>query len=140
MRRFIVTQLPWIAIMTAVTIQSSFAGIRIPAGIQFSDKILHFIVFGILGWFLARGLYYSRIKILKTHFVIAACIIGLIFAFSDELHQSFVPGRSAEFLDWTADGLGIFVFSILYYLFSRSRKADQTKVKADEELSQAAAD
>ena len=39
----------------------------------------------------------------------------------DEIHQSFIPGRSAEFLDWIADALGaaagcIFVFYLMKQL------------------------
>ncbi len=124
MRRFFFIHMPWIAIMTAITIQSSFAGIKLPhLGIQFTDKILHFWAFGILGWFLARGLYLSRNHIIQRRFAIAACIIGFIFAFSDEWHQSMVPGRSPEFLDWIADCLGILVFSLLYYRSTRFRKS-----------------
>ena len=39
----------------------------------------------------------------------ALILIGLIiFAVSDEIHQSFVPGRSASFMDAGLDFLGIF--------------------------------
>lgn len=36
-------------------------------------------------------------------------LFGLAFALSDEYHQSFVPGRSARFLDIGFDSLGMFV-------------------------------
>jgi len=122
LRRFIFIHMPWTAIMAAITIQSSFSSITLPPiGIHFSDKFLHFVVFGILGWFLARGLYHSKNEFIKKQFVIVSCIIGFIFAFSDEWHQSFVPGRSSEFLDWTADCLGILVSSLLYSRFVKLR-------------------
>jgi VanZ family protein len=35
-----------------------------------------------------------------------AFIIALGYAFSDEFHQSFVPGRSADLFDVTTDALG----------------------------------
>ncbi len=39
----------------------------------------------------------------------ALILIGLvIFAISDEIHQSFVPGRTASFMDVGLDFLGIF--------------------------------
>ena len=122
MRKSIFIHLPWIFIMIAITIQSSFAGIPLPnLGISFSDKLLHFFVFGVLGWFLARALFLSRKDIFHRRFVIFACIIGFIFAFTDEWHQSMVPGRTPEFLDWVADSLGILIFALIYY-WQRKKK------------------
>lgn len=36
-----------------------------------------------------------------------ALLIGGLYALSDELHQSFVPGRNAELLDLAFDVLGV---------------------------------
>lgn len=116
MRQFAFIHLPWIFMMIAITVQSSFASIPLPnLGLTFSDKVLHFLVFGVLGWFLARGLYLSKKYIFHRRFVIFACIIGFVFAFTDEWHQSMVPGRTPEFLDWVADSLGILTFAFIYY-------------------------
>ena len=30
----------------------------------------------------------------------------LLYGVLDELHQTLIPGRSAEFLDWAADAIG----------------------------------
>ncbi|MCR4404686.1 MAG: VanZ family protein [Candidatus Acetothermia bacterium] len=65
------------------------------------DKLWHFLeylLFGLLAWKAfnprdARGLG-------------LALIIALAYAGSDELHQLFVPTRSASILDWGADSLG----------------------------------
>ena len=44
----------------------------------------------------------------KFHPVIAFILIGLIiFAVLDEIHQSFIPGRTASFMDLGLDLLGI---------------------------------
>ena len=101
--------------MILITLQSSFSGIPIPdMGITYTDKILHFIVFGILGFLITRGMRYSKIEYLKTRPVLTAILLGCVFALSDEVHQAFVPARSAEVLDWVADFMGIVVFSYLY--------------------------
>ncbi|MBE0524279.1 MAG: VanZ family protein [Methanosarcinales archaeon] len=34
---------------------------------------------------------------------------------SDDLHQSFVPGRNAGLGDWAADAVGILISSSIYY-------------------------
>ncbi|HUU40418.1 MAG TPA: VanZ family protein [Desulfatiglandales bacterium] len=48
----------------------------------------------------------NKRKLPKTYLLI---IIGLaVFAVSDEIHQSFVLGRSASFMDIGLDAIGIF--------------------------------
>jgi VanZ family protein len=45
----------------------------------------------------------------KSHMAGTLILIGLIiFAISDEIHQSFIPGRSASLMDIGLDVLGIF--------------------------------
>ncbi|MCK4835141.1 MAG: VanZ family protein [Candidatus Aminicenantes bacterium] len=78
------------------------------------DKILHFIIFGIMGWFLCRGMYLSKNHWVKKNYFLIALGIGIIFAFSDEWHQSFVEGRYSSFADWIADTAGIIIFCLLY--------------------------
>jgi VanZ family protein len=34
-------------------------------------------------------------------------IFASLFALSDEIHQSFIPNRFADFGDWAADFIGI---------------------------------
>lgn len=115
MNGFLYTQFPWIIWMIAITIQSSFHGIPVPdLGITFTDKILHFFVFGILGLLITRGMRFSKKQLLKSKPVLTAIILGCLFALSDEVHQAFVPSRSAEVLDWVADFIGIVIFSYLY--------------------------
>jgi VanZ family protein len=53
---------------------------------------------------------------------IAAVIIAVIFAISDEIHQSFVPGRSMRISDVGIDASAAFAASLLYMrLFIRRR-------------------
>lgn len=49
----------------------------------------------------------------KNHIILSFFILaGLaLFAISDEFHQSFVPGRSASFMDIGLDLIGIFLGS-----------------------------
>jgi len=45
----------------------------------------------------------------------ALILIGLVlFAISDEIHQSFVPGRTASFMDVGLDFLGIFFGLVVF--------------------------
>ncbi len=123
LKKFLTVHFPWLLLMIAVTIESSFSNIPAPdLGISFSDKIYHFIVYGILGWFLARGFHLSNTDFLKKHAFLLAVIVGALFGLSDEWHQSMVPGRDSEFLDWVADCLGIIIFAWSYHHLFRLNK------------------
>jgi len=71
------------------------------------DKIVHFIEYLLLGvflyrWFLNRdGCPGPKRALITTIFV------GIIYAFTDEWHQSFVPGRDASLFDVLFDALGV---------------------------------
>jgi VanZ family protein len=69
------------------------------------DKVLHALVYSILG-----GLFFFALRqasSLKTkHLVPVAALLALAYGLSDEFHQLFVPGRSADLYDALADGIG----------------------------------
>lgn len=48
-----------------------------------------------------------------------AVALGALYAASDEWHQSFVPGRSADPADWLADVIGLVVGIAAYAAWSR---------------------
>ena len=52
----------------------------------------------------------------------AASTLALLFAISDEYHQTFVPGRGGNWLDVMIDGLGIALAGLLLRLRRKSRK------------------
>jgi VanZ family protein len=47
---------------------------------------------------------------------LAAIGFSLTYAASDEVHQSFVPGREMSLMDWLADAVGILISSYIYYI------------------------
>ncbi|TYB30702.1 MAG: coproporphyrinogen dehydrogenase HemZ [Candidatus Mcinerneyibacterium aminivorans] len=72
-----------------------------------SDKIIHFVEYSILaviGYIGFRKYRNYKIKLL---------IFGVLFAFSDELHQLFVPTRVFDLVDFSID---IFPFVILQFI------------------------
>jgi VanZ family protein len=77
-----------------------------------SDKILHGAEYAGLGLLLCRALRGERI----TWRLSIVCAIGLasVYAGSDEWHQSFVPGRNSDVLDWIADTMGGALGSVMY--------------------------
>jgi VanZ family protein len=66
------------------------------------DKLVHFGVFAGLGALLARAFVGAGVRAA----VLWATLAGAAYGVVDEIHQSFVPTRSAEALDALADAAG----------------------------------
>lgn len=81
-------------------------------GFPLSDKVFHFAAYFVLG--LALSLAGLRPA--------AATAAGWAYGASDEVHQRFVPGRSADPLDWLADALGVAAAVYLHHRW-RARRA-----------------
>ena len=94
---------------------SSIEGITFPEiGLSFDDKIFHCLAYFLFGLLIVRALHFGKLQPVYLRIKIISIIIGFLYGFSDELHQSFVPGRSAEFWDWLADAVGI-VMGVEFY-------------------------
>lgn len=82
------------------------------------DKGVHFVVYAVLGWLCAGAsarTWPSLPGALARGF---AFCVATLWGFSDELHQAFVPGRTAELGDLVADTLGSGVGVVSQHLFS----------------------
>jgi VanZ family protein len=80
--------------------------IQLPVHFPFIDKILHFILYTGFGVCLTWGYIRadSRGGRKGLGFILA---LGPLLSGLDEIHQLFVPGRSAEVADAVVDVLGI---------------------------------
>ena len=104
----------WIMLFTATSLPAA----NLPS-VAISDKIKHFGAFFGLSVLLSLTLLYQNKNLLfKNYFLAAALVISSIYGLLDEIHQSFVPGRNSEFLDWVADSLGaaVGVFVVFYLI------------------------
>ena len=70
-------------------------------------KIAHFSIYALVG-FLLMGLV-STFKLKEKNRILISLILGVLYATSDEIHQLFSPGRSAQITDVYIDTLGILV-------------------------------
>jgi VanZ family protein len=84
-------------------------------------KLAHMTIFAVLWLTLARATYWRR--------PILATVIALLYAMSDELHQSFVDGRHGTPVDVAIDALGIGLAVLLWAIASR-RRARLTTARA----------
>ena len=80
----------------------------------------HFAIYAVLGFLIA--LLFGEYKVYGVKNLIYSVICVAIYSCSDEFHQSFVPGRSAQLCDFITDVLGgLFgaVFAILILIAIR---------------------
>ena len=74
---------------------------------QYPDKVAHMILYAFFGFLLYHTLKNSPYPSSGNHAMLLAIAIGILYGMSDEFHQSFVPGRSANIQDLVSDGLGV---------------------------------
>lgn len=85
-------------------------------GIQlFIRKMAHFSIYA-LGGFLIMNYTYTTEKTMKQK-ILYSIAFGAGYAITDELHQFFVPGRSAKVLDVLIDTAGVCFGTFVYYIF-----------------------
>ncbi|MFO7445899.1 MAG: VanZ family protein [Ignavibacteriaceae bacterium] len=93
----------WLALFTATSIPAS----SVPT-LGVSDKVKHFAAYMILTILLnITFLVQNKFPVLNRKSVLFTVIIASVYGIFDELHQTLIPGRSCEFLDWAADVGGI---------------------------------
>jgi VanZ family protein len=77
-----------------------------PSPVQVSDKLEHFVFYGGLALVTLRAVAGGRLSGVTSGALLLAWVIATAYGASDEFHQWFVPGRSAELADWLADAAG----------------------------------
>lgn len=85
------------------------------------DKGVHFLEYGLLGACFAHAVWLTWPD-RGVRGLLAAMVYTVGFGLLDELHQAFVPGRTADLADLLADALGGASFALLFWLL-RARSA-----------------
>jgi VanZ family protein len=78
------------------------------------DKFLHFAAYALLGALFLRAFKTTQIKHHLKLILILSILLSALYGISDEIHQSFVPYRTADALDAFADILGSIAGVYLY--------------------------
>ena len=71
------------------------------------DKLLHGAGYGVLALLYVRALAGERLA--WTSIATIAILLTSAYAASDELHQTFTPGRMPDVKDWLADTVGAII-------------------------------
>jgi VanZ family protein len=88
---------------------------------RLSDKLAHLIEYAVLAVLVTAGL--ARAGLGAVTAGLWAVVVGSAYGLTDEIHQAFVPHRSADVRDWVADTLGALLGAALAVAFLRRRKA-----------------
>ena len=104
---------------------SSKPSLPMPMFFSHQDKIHHmgaYFIMGILAWRFFNGLFSK-----PTVVILVSLGFCSFYGISDEWHQSYVPGRDADILDWLADTLGALIALVTIQLtMKRFKQATQT--------------
>jgi VanZ family protein len=86
------------------------------------DKAVHLVLYAVLGALClvaARKTWSTR----TAWLVLTTSFLALVYGITDELHQSWVPGRSADPRDVLADGIGGVIGSLAAAWTSTRRRS-----------------
>ncbi|OGU56091.1 MAG: hypothetical protein A2X64_05370 [Ignavibacteria bacterium GWF2_33_9] len=117
--------LQWVLISGIIFYLSSQSSIEfLPKEIWNFDKLVHlaaYMVYGGSTFLMLYSIFVNNIKV--KYIMVLTVIIGAFFSATDEIHQSYTPGRDSDFFDFLADFIGIVVSIILfYYLLKKIKK------------------
>ena len=87
---------------------------------KFCRKAAHFGEYMLLGGTVLFGIGMNFGFVMKAF--LSAEFICILYAASDEIHQFFVPGRTASVYDVLLDSLGALLTIILWFAYNKKRR------------------
>ncbi len=118
-------QAPAIAAAVAIFVLSSFPRLPTPdMGVDYGDKLQHAFAYAVFAILICRALYFQETYLFwRRNHLSLSFVLGTLYGISDEIHQSFVPGRMADVYDAVADGVGCIIgVCIFWYFYTRTAK------------------
>jgi VanZ family protein len=94
------------------------------------DKVSHLLAYGILGVLLMRGFRYCQCWSPRRA-AVWTLTIGAVYGALDEWHQSFIPGRSMDPLDFAADFAGLVLAILAIWTWERLHPDAERGSRAD---------
>ncbi|MDD5352176.1 MAG: VanZ family protein [Candidatus Omnitrophica bacterium] len=98
--------LPVLAYAVLIFGISSIPGSNIPSAFPYADYIFHIIEYFVFGFLICLAIKNTKTGLSLKKVFLFGIILVMLYAATDEFHQSFVPGRDASFLDWLCDSAG----------------------------------
>ena len=118
-RYFVRNVLPALLWGGLIFVESSIPGKTLPATPVGTDKLAHIAIYFVFCWLSFRALRRSPSFLLSKMSPFLAVVVTVLYGFSDEFHQLYVPGRSADMFDLAADAAGGILFIALMMVARR---------------------
>ena len=122
LRNFFICWLPLIIYCLSIYIQSDYPSPEKIPTFRFSDKILHFGAYGLLGILFFRAYETLPLKANRTLLILLSSGSATLYGVSDEIHQYFVPFREADIVDVVANTMGSICGVYFYHLWKGQKK------------------
>lgn len=117
MRTFVFYWLPVILYCLLIFIQSSYPVSQSLPAIPHMDKLAHIGAYALLGFLFFRAFQSTSIWKSAVLIVILSALASSMLGISDEIHQHFVPSRTADIVDVLADVAGSFLGAVTANFF-----------------------
>jgi VanZ family protein len=114
-KNFTYCWLPLIAYCIFIFIQSSYPSLQSLPSFEFSDKLMHFGAYAVLGVLFYRAYHTLPFENRLQWIMLLSMISASLYGVSDEIHQSFVSSRDGSYTDVMADVLGAVCGVYLYH-------------------------
>ena len=115
-------RLPLICFCVFLFWQSSFSSLSSAPLFPHDDKLMHLGAYGFLAFLAAQNLHLEKPSFSRTKLKVLAILFACLYGFSDEIHQAFVPERTASVWDFAADILGSILGACFYFDLLHGKK------------------
>lgn len=107
--------IPMLLCMAAIFILSHQPGSEVEWLFPGVDKVAHLGVYAVLGGTVIYAFSAETRRQKRGMVLAAALVVPILFGASDEYHQTWIAGRSSEFLDLVADGTGGLLAGLIWF-------------------------
>ena len=76
------------------------------------DKVLHVVEYALFAFLCYRAFRWAAGPFAAQYALILAIAAASLYGATDEVHQAFVPFRTATWLDWVADTVGAVIGAV----------------------------
>ena len=119
-KKYFIFHAPWQILAITIFILSSLPGEDLPnLGFRAADKLIHMLIFGFLAVLILRSFENANSSFLFQNARFLAIGITVLYGALDEIHQYYVPGRSASVWDWFSDIAGAFILVFIFQFLRR---------------------
>lgn len=121
--RYLLLTVAW---FFAIWVVSSVPQAQLPGIPESGSTLAHFIEYFVLTLLVAKTLDAHDVPF--HHHIVAPVLLGMLFlAGADEFHQMIIPGRTASWIDFSFDSIGIIFGFSVYFIINASTSSSRPR-------------